>query len=169
MNEKVKILSIILSIIIIGVIIGQAILKSEHNNSKIDLENYTFKLDNELKYKVQTDLKYMTMLNDGGSHINEYYEIDLINNVVSKKRENYSANIGDTPSMNTKIIYTKKIQENISKEIKYIMQNLINKNDINDSKNYHSFSIKTNSIDKIIYNKESINTIKELLKKIDNS
>ena len=49
------------------------------------------------KYKIITDLKFKTTLNDGGSYDSVYYQIDLDSKVVVKIEEDCNANLGGTP------------------------------------------------------------------------
>ncbi len=155
MRKKIFLLGIIVLVIGLGVGIGFWFLKYK-------------KIDNNLKYVVTTDFKYQTMLNDGGSHTSKYYEIDLKNKLVVQKLYKYTANLGGKPKEETTTVYTKKINKKLAKEIKLLLDNLINKEDINDSKNYHSFSIQYNGEKKIIFNQESINNLKKLFIKVDN-
>lgn len=171
MKKTVIISSIILVLIVIlGLEISYLVLKPKGNNNNptINLDEYVFKLDNNMKYEITTDLKYYTMQNDGGSYTSQYYELDLENNIVSQKMTKYTANLGNKPDTSTKTIYTKKIKKSLSKEINKELQELISKEDIKDSTNYHSYSIKTLNNEKIIYNTKTINNIKEILTKIDN-
>lgn len=127
-----------------------------------------FKLDANNKYEVITDLRFMTMQNDGGSHTDEYYEIDLNSNNISKIIESYKANLMGTPTTTKKTLYTKTINNTLSLEIKNTLDEIITKEDINADNNYIPFTIKTKDNNKDIYNKETITELRTLLTKIDN-
>ena len=129
--------------------------------------SYEFKLDSNNKYEVTTDLKFETLLNDGGSYTSSYYQIDLDNNKVVKIIENYKANLGGTPETSKKVEYTKDINNDLNKEIKTLLDSLMNSEDINDSTNYHCYTIKVMNNSKDIYNTESINKLKDIINKID--
>ena len=80
------------------------------------------KTDN--KYIIQTDMKWLTMHNDGGSHTNIYYEVDFNKNIVVKKEEVYKANLGGTPETNKSTIYEKELDAKISSaDYKILMKN----------------------------------------------
>ena len=142
-------------------------LTTEEDDEAIDINNYIFELDSKNKYIIVTDFKWLTMRNDGGSNTSIYYQIDLDNNIISKVQEDYKANLAGTPSTKTNVIYIKKIDTNIQKEVRTLLTEIISKEDINDSNNYHSFTISTLNTEKIIYNKTTIESINVLLKKID--
>ncbi len=142
-------------------------LTTKEDDEAIDINNYIFELDSKNKYIIVTDFKWLTMQNDGGSNTSIYYQIDLDNNIISKVQEDYKANLAGTPSTKTNVIYIKKIDTNIQKEVRTLLTEIISKEDINDSNNYHSFTVSTLNTEKIIYNKTTIESINVLLKKID--
>ena len=47
------------------------------------------KLDASSKYVITTDMKLLTMRDDGGTHYNIYYEIDLQKSTVKKCEDYY--------------------------------------------------------------------------------
>ena len=124
------------------------------------------KLDNTNAYIVITDYRCQTMQNDGGSHTDIYYEIDLENNNVNKVTESYVANFGGKSKTNKKSTSI-KIDSNLSKEIAEILDNIFKTNDINDSNNYDFYTIKRQNEEKNIYNKDTIQILKELIDKIE--
>lgn len=124
-----------------------------------------FKLDRKSRYIVITDMKYMTMANDGGSHTNLYYEIDLDKKVVHIVTESYRANMGGTPESKKKVD-TKKISPQLAEDLKELFTNLLAKEDIKDPSNYRFYTIKNMETTKNIYNTDSINSLKELLERI---
>lgn len=136
-------------------------------DKQIDINNYVFELDSKNKYTIITDLKWKTMLNDGGSHSSLYYQIDLDNNIICKVQEDYHANLGGTPSKQKNVIYIKKIDTNIQVEVKSLMNEIITKEDINETHNYEFFTISSLNTEKKLYNINTIENINVLLKKID--
>ena len=133
-----------------------------------DINNYVFELDSKNKYTIVTDLIWETMQNDGGSHSSIYYQIDLDDNIISKVEENYHANLGGSPNTEKSIIYIKKIDTNIQEEIKSLLNEILAKEDINNTHNYHFFKILSLNGEKYIYNINTIEKINNILKKIDN-
>lgn len=136
-------------------------------DKSIDINNYVFELDSKNKYTIITDLRWKTMLNDGGSHSSLYYQIDLDNNIISKVQEDYHANLGGTSSKQKSVIYIKKIDTNIQLEVKSLVDEIITKEDINETHNYNFFTISSLNTEKEIYNINTIENINVLLKKID--
>lgn len=181
-NNIKKYLIIVLLIIslIINIIMGFFIYKlyndktekpseplTKENDKSVDINNYIFELDSKNKYVIITDLRWKTMQNDGGSNTSIYYQIDLDNNIIRKVQEDYYANLGGTLRTETDIIYTKKIDTFIQEEVKSLLTEIIAKEDINDSENYHSFTIVSLNGEKEIYNIDTIENINAILKKID--
>lgn len=150
---------LIISLIII-IIIGFCI-------HKLYNDKHVFELDSKNKYTITTDMRWMTMQNDGGSHSSLYYEIDLDNNIINKVQEDYRANLGGTPSKQINVIYTKKINTSIQEDVRTLLNEIILKEDINENHNYHSFTISSLNTEKKIYNVKTIENINLLLKKID--
>ena len=112
-------------------------------------------------------MQWITMQNDGGSHTNIYYNIDLDNNIISKVKENYKANLGGIPEFTIDIIYEKEIDSGLRKDLKSLLDEIIEKEDINESQNYNFFIIYTMNYKKNIYNKNTIEKINTILKQID--
>lgn len=67
-------------IIVLGIIVLLIVILLLYQNTRV----HSFELDDEFKYVVQTDERWMTMQNDGGTHSNSYYEINLNKNTVEK-------------------------------------------------------------------------------------
>ncbi len=139
------------------------IMKSIVNNNETllkdiyDFENY--------QYTIITDSQYKTLQNDGGSNYNVYYEINFENNVIKKYEDHYIGFKGY--EYQGKLIYEKSINENTVNDLKVLLIDLLVKEDINDTKNYSPYTIKSNNIEKEIYNEKSIKSLKKLLNKID--
>ena len=141
---------------------------TKDEDTSIDVNNYVFKLDSKNKYTITTDLRWKTMLNDGGSHSSIYYQIDLDNNIISKVQEDYHVYLEGTPNSQQKnVIYIKKIDTNIQSDVKSLLNEIITKQDINETHNYDFFTIKSLDAEKDIYNANTIESINSLLKKID--
>lgn len=121
----------------------------------------------ENEYTITTDFRWKTMMNDGGSHTDIYYTFNFDKNTVIKCQESYHANLGGTPSTNKTVMYTKEMPSNIQKETKVLINELLVKEDINDTNNYSFFTISSSNVDKYIYNVNSIESINTLLSKID--
>lgn len=144
---------------------------SEISSTKEDstvLINTKFELNTKNKYTIITDMKWKTMQNDGGSHTNIYYQLDLDNNAITKIKEDFQANLGGLPSTRKSTIYVKKIDSNIKNEAKLLLEELLIKEDINKTNNYNCFTILNLDYEKDIYNINTIKLINNLLKKIDN-
>ena len=85
-----------------------------------------FRLDNTNKYKVTTDTRFLTMRNDGGSHDDIYYGIDLEKRKVSKYREIFKANFGSSIFRfihTRRIEFSKDLTENDVKELEKLLSN----------------------------------------------
>ena len=132
-----------------------------------EIKDYTFKLDSNKKYEIITDQKYLTMQNDGGSHTNVYYQLDFEEAIVVKKEENYHANLGGTPTTDSKTIYTTLIPADLSEELQKTISDILDKEDEDDGTNYEPYTIKTQNEEKEIYNYDTIDLLKELLDELD--
>ena len=124
------------------------------------------KKDNGInKYTIVTDYKYATMMNDGGSYTNVYYEVDFKSGEIKKLEDSYVGFEGF--KYQGKELYKKTLKGNILKELKKLVEELIKKEDINDPKNYSTYVIKYEDKEKEIYNKDSIKLLRDRLKEID--
>ena len=150
MKKKLIILFIIILVIILT-FIGIKVLNKDSDNST---------------YTITTDYKYLTMQNDGGSNTNIYYKFNPSKGTIKKLEDNYTGFKGY--EYQGKVIYNKAINNNTTKELKDLLNNLISKEDINNPKNYEPYVIKYKDKEKSIYNKDSIKTLREKLEEIDN-
>ena len=141
--------------------------KKVNKNSTNNLEDYIFKLDGEKKYKITTDSKYLTVRNDGGSHLNVYYNIDLDKRIYEKVNEVYKANLGGKPETTILSVYKKYINKELNNEIENLIYNLKENDDINDNNNDMPYKIENLYLNKTIYNKQSILKLKDVLDKVD--
>ena len=144
-------------------IIMQSIISN--NESLLD-ENKSVVESN--KYIIVTDTRWMTMRDDGGSHDNIYYEIDIEKKEVVKIGEYYHANItSGTPTTEKSIFYSITLNDELLKETKDLIDEITKKEDIDIDKNYNFYTIKSSNEEKDIYNRDTINDIKILLNKYD--
>ena len=185
LNNKAKfdIVLILASIILIGITGAFAYVIVKSNNNKSNLVNtlhvektenqkitgnYSFILDSKNKYVVTTDMKWITMENDGGSNTSIYYQLDCVNNFVTKIKERYQANLNTgNPTTNIEILYTKSIDESLEDEIKTLLNNIIAEGDVDESKDSHGFTIESIDGRKTTYSKEKIEKINDILREID--
>jgi hypothetical protein len=117
-------------------------------------------------YIITTDSQFTTLLNDGGSHINIYYKIDLENKLIKKYEDRYIGFKGY--KYKDKLIYEKYIDNKLNTEIKYALADLLDKNDIRNEDNYAYYTIKSEDGNiKKIFNGKSIDRIKAILNKVD--
>lgn len=121
---------------------------------------------NNYKYVIITDSIYSTMQNDGGSYTNIYYEFDFSGNKVTKYEDKYVGMVGY--DYKDKVIYEKNIDADMMKSIYYIVDNLFDKNDISGDNDYKYFVIEYDSTKKEIYNEKSIESLKDVIKVMDN-
>ena len=104
--------------------------------------NYVFEFNTQNKFVIVTDYKWETMMNDGGSHISIYYNIDLSRDVVQKVKEVYKANLGGTPVTTKEIIYTLDINYGIRRRLVDLLMYDIEAG-VPSSTNYNFYTIKT--------------------------
>lgn len=145
-------------------------LKDNHLENIIDLEE---NIDSEIdidsdeniqaEYVIITDYRTLTLQNDGGSHYNIYYEID---NGVVKKLEDYYVGFKGY-KYKRKIIYEKKLSNDLENKLIELMDLLIQKEDLNDTNNYSSYVIKKSDVEKEIFSENSISQIENILSEID--
>lgn len=163
MYKKSKMFMIFILSIILIFVISTLCLYVFHKSE------YTFELNSENKYRIETDMQWITMQNDGGSHTNIYYNIDLDNNVISKISEEYQANLGGNPKTTINEIYSKELDFKLQKNLKSLLAEVMEKEDVNENKNYNFFTITTLNTEKIIYDLNTIEKISNILELIDKS
>lgn len=156
----------ILVVLVGGILLFTVINKNKEDDNKKDNGEYSFTVDSENKYEIVTDSRFITLMNDGGSNTNVYYQIDLDNNKVIKKSEDYKANLGGTPTLDEQTLYTKNINSELKNETKKLLDELIEKED-KKGDNYSFYVITHSDGDKEIYNTDSIKKLRDLLVKID--
>lgn len=153
-----KVLFIIFTILIVLLFTGASILIIKNNTKKANTSS-TY-------YKVTTNTKWITMENDGGSHTNIYYEIDINKKTVKKIEERYEANLGKIPKTTKKTVYTKTIDKKLTNKSKKLLDSLLNKKD-KKGNNYSFITIETKEYNKNIYNESSIKLVDKLLNEFD--
>ena len=167
-KNKKKLIKIILPVFLVAILSGGCIWWLSWETPDVLIHEL-----HEDTYKIETDMRWFTMMNDGGSHTNEYYLVNCDSNFVHKFVEGYKANLGGTPETSSRMIYEKEIDEESMMKVKNLLKEIMEKEDINESNNYHPFTIthddNNNMIheEKTIYNEDTIKEIKVLLKTID--
>lgn len=158
MKKKILICVIVILLILVAIIIGM--LK---NKEKDSYTQSNFVLDNENKYVVTTNTKWISMQNDGGSHTNIYYEIDLNENTIVECADKYVGFKGY--EYERKIVSTKKINDIEKNELKSILNNAIkNGTDRVEEINFNFYVISSLGNEDIkIYDKDTINNIKVIV------
>lgn len=166
-NKKVlkTILTIVLSCILMLVLI--IVINRCSTTKPIQYKEKHFPVLTSDTYKIETDMRWFTMMNDGGSNTNEYYYIDFDENTVARILEGYTANLGGTPETSTNVYFKKQMDADIQEEIKIMLDKVLEKEDVNETRNYHPFTISTLGYEKTIYNEDTIQEIKDVLRKID--
>lgn len=113
--KKMIIAIIIIILIIIMVIVGY----------KIYEYCIEFRLDNANKYLVITNTRFATMRNDGGSHENIYYGVDLEKGEVTKYQQSVNVHLElDFTTDITKIVFHKSLEENDVEELRTLLNDI---------------------------------------------
>ncbi|MBR6133289.1 MAG: hypothetical protein IKQ29_01075 [Bacilli bacterium] len=126
--------------------------------------DYTFTIDNENKFQLITDERFTTMRNDGGSYESTYYQIDLENKVVIKRHESYNAPYGKKTDT---IVFAKKIDDKLVKELKTSLINLANSYDSGKNENYSYYTLSTLNFSKNYYDEATINNAKKIISRLE--
>ncbi len=159
--KKNKRILIIISILIIIAIIIMLIIYNKKNSE----EYSNFTLDSDLKYILTTNAKIFTMQDDGGSHINDYYQIDFDNNQVTKCEDKYVGFKGY--KYKGKILYTRNLNEDEINELKFLIDEVITKKDDGQNtstSNYNYYTLSTKDYEDIsIYDETIINKFESIL------
>ena len=155
MKKKILIVTILIILILVAIVTVILTNKKE--------EPYIIGFDNENKYIVTTNTKWISMRNDGGSHTNIYYEIDFNENSIIKCEDKYVGFKGY--EYKGKIIDSKKINDSQKNKLKSILNDAIKNNiDKEDSMNFDFYIISScNNEDIKIYDEDDINRIKNML------
>lgn len=132
-------------------------------------EKYLDNLDKLLvsyDYKVITDLRYRTTLNDGGSYHNEYYLVNFTKGKVEKYEDVYIGFQGF--KYKDRFLYQKDIPDDMKNELETLLDRLVIEEDVNDDNNYSPYVINDDNQEKSIYNSESIRLLDDIFNRIDN-
>lgn len=160
MKKNKKILIIISILVIIAIIIMLIIY-----NKKNSEEYSNFTLDSDSKYILTTNTKIFTMQKDGGSHMNDYYQIDFDNNQVTKCEDKYVGFKGY--KYKGKILYTRNLNEDEINELKLLIDEVITKKDDEQNittSNYNYYTLSTKDYEEIrIYDESIINKFESIL------
>ena len=172
MNKKKIIygMSILVTFVILLIIYSECLIKNKDNN-----------INEITKYRLITDMRQTTMLNDGGSHTNQYYDIDFENMNVVKYEDIYKGFEGYI--YKGKKLYEKQLKRSENEKLKKLISKIIEeksevlnleKSDckyyillpLNDSSiNYNNMEELENIEGSIIYNNyELIKSIENILK-----
>lgn len=117
-------------------------------------------------YTIITDDQFKTLLNDGGTHYDTKYEVDLSKKIVTKYESYYIGFKGY--KYENKVLYEKKLTNKEKNKIKELFEDIIDNKEIyseDKEKTYmfYTFKFKDNE-DILIYDKEVIDKIEQLLK-----
>ncbi|MCI8411019.1 MAG: hypothetical protein HFJ40_00930 [Clostridia bacterium] len=102
----------------------------------------TFSLNSDSKYIVTTDSAFMTMLDDGGSYRNTYYEINLSENIIKKKEDNYNKNLSDSllkrniETYEGKVLSKQEINSEQNNRLRELFDYIVN--DVTDRRNINT-------------------------------
>ena len=133
-----------------------------YNNKK---KYSNFILDSDSKYILTTNMKNISMQKDGGSHTNDYYQIDFDNNQVIKCQDKYVGFKGY--EYKGKIIYTKNLNENEISELNPLIDGIIAKKDDEQEQSdpsYNYYTLSTIDYEDIkIYDESIINEFESIL------
>ena len=118
-------------------------------------------VNNKDVYKIITDTRFITLHNDGGSHVNVYYIVDFNNNMIAKYEDKYVGFEGY--KYKDKLVSEKGIEETEATKFKKILEELIVKDDINNTNNYNFYTIENGDDKNNIHNEESIELLKDII------
>lgn len=154
--KKIKIAILIIVLLIVIFIAGY----------KIYEYSIEFRLDDVNKYLVTTDTRFLTLRNDGGSHENIYYGIDLDKGKVTKYEESVKVYLDLEFSTDiTKIAFKKNLEEKDVEELRTLLNNIYSdtnneEDNTQEEKNiesslYHFYTVSNISYGEIeVYNDE---------------
>lgn len=153
MKKNMPILLVLIGISIAVAVICAVFLEKVKSRENVDI------------YTIITDARFATLLNDGGSHTDTRYEVDLKRGVVTKL-EGYYKGFEGWEYQNKKL-YSKNLNDAEIKAIKNLFDNIEQNSDKynQDTENnymYYTYSHGEVSID--LYDREIINEIEKVLK-----
>ena len=165
-TNKNKKRSLVLILTILLVVFGIIFFIRNINNEKIKETNEIIEQDKDENklYKITTDSYMATMLDDGGSHTNIYYTINLKESNIKKFEDKYKGNEGWL--YKNKIVYDKQLNEKEKKKIRDILENISNNSDIlNSVYDVGYYIVKLNNEEEKTTNNQEL---KDYLNEIDN-
>jgi predicted metal-dependent hydrolase len=163
----VKLLIAGLVIIVIAMLILIIVVVNNFNKKPGVVDGYTFDINNGTKYKIITDAKIMTTKNDGSSYMNVYYQFDFDNNIIGRVVENHPSKYSSDQTVKKEEI-NKKVDDNLKKEARELIDYIINTTDTNIDGNYRYYTLESSDSEQTIYNTDTINKIKAIFIKVDN-
>lgn len=135
-NKIDTIIAILITIIIILLII----LIFKIINNKVQYSKFV--LNSSSKYIVTTSSKFLTVEDNGSSNTNIYYQIDLEDKKVIKCEDKYVGFEGY--KYKGKIIYSKNLDEDTTKNLKDLIENIIETKDKEkDLSNYNYYTLSS--------------------------
>ena len=174
-KKKTKILPIVLFVLLFLILCISLLLHFYRTNTVSIAIN--FQLNTPNKYLVKTSLGRLTMQTDGGSHYEQYYEIDFSTQVIKRCEDSYSGP-KNAYEYREKVLNEKKLSSEESAKLKSFLDTIIaqggssyensnNSNDLFASSIIESMSfytISTQSEKEIkMGNKDDINTFLSLI------
>jgi predicted metal-dependent hydrolase len=109
----------------------------------------------------------MTTKNDGSSYMNVYYQFDFDNNIIGRVVENHPSKYSSDQTVKKEEI-NKKVDDNLKKEARELIDYIINTTDTNIDGNYRYYTLESSDLEQTIYNTDTINKIKAIFIKVDN-
>ena len=132
------------------------------NKDKESEQTEEFVLDTDNKYLFQTNEHFMTMQNDGGSHVDRYYQIDLDKRKVELLADKYKGFEGW--EYQGRILYSKVLSSEETNNLKRVLnrmienKDLINEDELELSERFNHYTLSTKQYKDIkVYDKELIN------------
>ena len=149
-DKIAKLLIIGLVVIVVAMLILIVVVINSFNKKPGVIENYTFELDSNNKYKIITDAQIMTTKSEGASYMDAYYQFDLDNNIVGRVVENHPSKASSDQTVKKEEI-NKKIDDNLKNEVKELIDYIMNTPDTNKDGNYRYYTLEGADYKKTIY------------------
>lgn len=156
-----------LVVIVIAMLILIVVVVNNFNKKPGVVSDYTFKIDNNNKYKIITDAHIVTTKNEGSSYMDVYYQFDLDNNIIGRVVENHPSKYSSDQTVKKEEI-NKRIDEELKTEAKELIDYIIYNNDKKNDVGNRYYELEGAEIKKSIYDSDTINKIKAIFIKVDN-
>lgn len=163
--KKSLLIKIIVGICLALTVAGGIIVLNINRKQNLKVESSRGAEKQNYDFKIITDVKFRTLQNDGGSHINIYYLVNLKKNKIVKYEDKYVGLKGY--EYKDKIVYEKYIDDTINTKLQDTILDLTTKKDINKKNNYNYYTIEDGNNEKIIYSDESIEALENIFSIID--